>query len=115
MHERSDRLLVALVIAAVVLAAAVLAGEVRSDPARQARSRDFQHLVGGLGFGPCTDLSPCPFAFDPRLSPACRADIGPLPGSHDLCPYHAGSVFFYPPLGPSAPAVTEEGPDDQGR
>jgi hypothetical protein len=78
-------------------AAAALAAEARSVAGRAARTEQFERLVGGLGFGPATDLSGCAFGFDPRLDPRCGAETGPIPGGACLCPRHAGSVFFYPP------------------
>jgi hypothetical protein len=88
--------LVALVSALAAGAAAVLVREAGSDAGREARSAEFQRLVGGLGFGPTTHLSPCPFGFDPRLSPGCELDQGPIPGGRHFCPCHAGSVFAFP-------------------
>ena len=76
---------------------AVLVIENRKPP-HQHRAESFQHLVGGLGFGPALDLSGCAFAFDPRLDASCQEDLGPIPGGSWFCPRHAGSVFFYPPL-----------------
>src|SRR5438067_141503 len=68
--------------------------------ARQTRhSEPFQHLVGGLGFGPALDLGDCPFGFDPRLDGACGEDHGPIPGGGCFCPRHAGSCLDYPPTG----------------
>jgi hypothetical protein len=100
MREQSDHLLIAVVSALTFAAAVILAGEARPDAGRETRSVEFQHLVGGLGFGPSTDLSPCPVGFDPRLGSGCAADVGPVLGGHDFCPCHAGSVFYYAPPGP---------------
>src|ERR1700745_1468493 len=62
------------------------------------RNQDFQRLVGGLGFGPATDLSACAFAFDPRLEGNCTAEHGPFPGGSCFCPRHAGTVLTCPPV-----------------
>jgi hypothetical protein len=89
----------AIVLAIVLLltASAILA--LIADAVRPpARGRDFQRLVGGLGFGPAADLDRCGFAFDPRLCPACAQDHGPIPGGKFFCPHHAGAIFAYPPL-----------------
>jgi hypothetical protein len=68
------------------------------SPGEQMRAQEFQTLVGGLGFGPASDLSECPFAYDPRLGPRCQQDAGPIMGGAVFCPHHACSVFDYPPL-----------------
>jgi hypothetical protein len=79
-------------------AVAVLVVEPASLARRESHSREFQQLVGGLGFGPATDLASCPFAFDPRLCPDCARDLGPIPGGRYFCPHHAAAVLDYPPL-----------------
>ncbi len=61
---------------------------------QQARERDFQHLVGGLGSGPSVDLSRCPFCFDVRLARGCQCDQGPIAGGAYFCPEHGCSVFY---------------------
>jgi hypothetical protein len=82
-----------------ILLLATLAGLVLALEARptfdEARTREFHHLVGGLGFGPALDLENCEFSFDPRLCPGCSYDCGPIPGGRAFCPYHAGSIFDY--------------------
>ena len=55
-----------------------------------AAGRDFQGLVGGLGFGAALDLEGCPFAFDPRLDGGCAAAVGPVPGGACFCGRHGG-------------------------
>jgi hypothetical protein len=59
------------------------------------RAREFQHLVGGLGFGPAVDLASCPNSFDPRLCDRCPQEFGPIPGGGCFCPEHACSIFSY--------------------
>lgn len=88
--------LLLLLLAAAV--AAVLATE-ESRQRRPSGSEAFQQLVGGLGFGPSLDLSDCVFGFDPRLDGACSWQRGPIPAGACFCPRHAGSIFFYPPVG----------------
>jgi hypothetical protein len=97
METRGRGLLLGLVLL-VGGAAAVLVAEGRGGQVREARAEQFQRLVGGLGFGPATDLGDCPFGFDPRLDGSCAADRGPVPGGACFCPRHAGSVLPYPPL-----------------
>ncbi len=97
METRNRRIPVILLVL-VAASAAALAAESYAGQAREARSADFQRLVGGLGFGPATDLGGCPFGFDPRLDPTCGQDHGPVPGGACFCPRHAGSVLPYPPL-----------------
>jgi hypothetical protein len=63
-----------------------------------ARSAQFQDLVGGLGFGPAADLSRCAFSFDPRLCDRCPEDVEPIPGGVYFCPQHGCSILYYPPL-----------------
>ncbi|HEY7312179.1 MAG TPA: hypothetical protein VH643_22635 [Gemmataceae bacterium] len=110
MESRTSALFVALLLlfgaALVVLIAEDHASHLRDD-----RSEQFQHLVGGLGFGPAVDLAGCAFAFDPRLDGGCRQDDGPIPGGACFCPRHAGSIFFYPPLEQGVPLPGERDGD----
>src|SRR5207302_1769272 len=62
METRSRGLLLALLLL-VAASAAALAAEGHAEQACAARAEDFQRLVGGLGFGPATDLGGCPFGF----------------------------------------------------
>jgi hypothetical protein len=95
-------------LGALVLALAVAAGAALVFGAREAgRAEEFHRLVGGLGFGPALDLARCEFSFDPRLCPACPHDCGPVPGGKFFCPYHAGAILDYRPLG--APRDRREG------
>src|SRR5258707_1370982 len=98
MQTRGPRLLFALLVTLAAAAAAVLAVEELARSRKNARGEEFQRLVGGLGFGPALDLSQCTFGFDPRLEATCSQDVGPIPGGGWFCPYHAGSIFYYPPL-----------------
>jgi len=93
--EPRGRVLFVLLLLLTFAAAAVLVVEARAHRQREARSEQFQHLVGGLGFGPALDLSGCAFGFDPRLDDGCSEDCGPIPGGALFCPRHAGSVFYY--------------------
>lgn len=97
MRARTNGLFVALLVLTGA-AAAVLAMERSAGERRARQTAAFQHLTGGLGFGPAVDLAECPFGFDPRLDPACALDRGPIPGGSCFCPRHAGSLFVYPPL-----------------
>ena len=81
-------LLLAVTLGLAVSAGVVLALGAWSPEA--GRAGEFQHLVGGLGFGPALDLSRCEPSFDPRLCPACTQDVGPLPGGMIFCPHHTG-------------------------
>ena len=96
---RSGRaLLFALLVALTIAAGAVLVFGARPSSGERERAQEFQRLVGGLGFGPARDLSRCEFSFDPRLGPACTEDTGSIPGGRAFCPYHACTIFDYPPL-----------------
>ncbi len=97
MESRGYRLLAALMVL-VTATIAVLIFEDRAFSRRQERRADFPHLVGGLGFGPALELSPCAFGFDPRLDGSCELDCGPVPGGACFCPRHAGSIFYFRPL-----------------
>jgi hypothetical protein len=66
-----------------------------------ARAQEYQHLVGGLGFGPAVDLSRCASSFDPRLCGRCPEELGPIPGGGCFCPHHACSILYYPALRPT--------------
>jgi hypothetical protein len=92
-----------LVLLGVILTLALSAGLLVTVESRggdvAGPAREFQTLVGGLGFGPDVDLSRCANSFDPRICPHCPAEFGPLPGGGCFCPRHACSVLPYPPLG----------------
>ena len=92
---RGPAVLLALLAALTAGAAALCADDAAPGPG----AAEFQRLVGGLGFGPAADPSRCAFCFDPRLSPSCPHDFGPVPGGACFCPYHGCSVFSYPPEG----------------
>ena len=94
----SERWLLLLLAIVTVGAAAVLVAEPLARPARADRSRQFQQLVGGLGFGPAADLERCAFSFDPRLCPGCPQRYGPVPAGAIFCPYHGCAILAYPPL-----------------
>jgi hypothetical protein len=96
--SRAPTVLLALILALAAAAGAVLAAGARRPAGEERRAEEFQHLTGGLGFGPALDPSRCEFAFDPRLGPACSNDVGPVPGGLFFCPYHASAVVDYPPL-----------------
>jgi hypothetical protein len=87
-----------LILGLATAAGAVLVFGSRPAAGEEKRAEEFQHLVGGLGFGPALDLEQCDFAFDPRLAPACPNDCGPIPGGVFFCPYHACSILDSPPL-----------------
>ena len=96
MEPRGRGLFFVLLLLAVA-AGAVLVTEGRAQRRREERSEQFQHLAGGLGFGPALDLSGCAFGLDPRLDGSCAEDRGPIPGGACFCPRHAGSVLYYAP------------------
>jgi hypothetical protein len=108
MEPRGRGLLVLLLVLTGV-AIGVLVTDARAQRRRAARSEQFQHLVGGLGFGPTLDLSGCAFGFDPRLDDSCSEDCGPIPGGAYFCPRHAESVFSYPPREHGVPLMTKDG------
>ncbi len=95
-----------LLVAGLALAAVLVLGTAN----RRADGREFQALVGGLGFGPALTPSTCGPTFDPRLCPECRQATGPVPAGHYFCPRHGCAVCFVPTLGrppaedPGAPA-----------
>jgi hypothetical protein len=97
METRGRGLLLVLLLL-VAASGAVLGYEGLVQRYRQGRAEEFQHLVGGLGFGPALDLSGCAFGFDPRLDGSCSEECGPIPGGACFCPRHASSVLFYAPL-----------------
>ena len=97
MESRGAILLVVLLLLTTA-ASAVLAVEHGGQRRREAHAEEFQHLLGGIGFGPAVDLSGCAFGFDPRLDDSCSGECGPIPGGASFCPRHAGSIFYYSPL-----------------
>ncbi len=97
MNSTLPRLVLMSLIGLSVAAGAILVAESRRNPVASRQSREFQQMVGGLGFGPAIDLSRCTLAFDPRLGPVCDSQLGPIPGGGFVCPYHACSVFDYSP------------------
>src|SRR5437899_1181774 len=106
MESRGLALLVALFLLAGACSA-VLVEESQARPDQLAHAEAFQHLVGGLGFGPAVDLAGCAFGFDPRLDGSCAEERGLVPGGGYFCPRHAASVFYYPPLDRGTPPPTE--------
>ncbi|HEV3446865.1 MAG TPA: hypothetical protein VG099_19660 [Gemmataceae bacterium] len=80
---------------ALTLSAGVIIGVDSREQGDLERAMEFQHLVGGLGFGPAVDLASCPNSFDPRVSGHCLHDFGPIPGGGYFCPEHACSIFYY--------------------
>ena len=102
MESRGPGLLLAVLVG---LALVVLGVEARAQHLRKECTESFQRLVGGLGFGPATNLSECAFGFDPRLDGACAATCGPIPGGACFCPRHAGSLFVYPELDHGVPLL----------
>jgi len=95
--SKAARLLVVLVAALTAAAGVALALSASEDVGAAGRAREFQGLVGGLGFGPAVDPGRCGVSFDPRLCPACSADAGPIPAGRCFCPRHGCSVFEYRP------------------
>lgn len=99
MSEKGPLVVLSFVLALTAAALVVVLVKGERTPAEAERARAFQQLVGGLGFGPATTLSSCEAAFDPRLCPRCRGDLGPLPGGGLFCPEHACSLLDYPAPG----------------
>jgi hypothetical protein len=87
-----------LILALAVVSGVLVVVDSRDRDAQAARAKEFQELIGGMGFGPAVDLGRCPYGFDPRLSHRCTADLGPIPGGGCFCPHHACSVLYYPAL-----------------
>lgn len=97
MNSTFPRLILVSLIGLSAAASAIVLAESRRNPVAAGRSREFQQMLGGLGFGPAIDLSRCTLAFDPRLGPMCESQFGPIPGGGFVCPHHACSVFDYSP------------------
>jgi hypothetical protein len=95
----------------VIAAGAVLVSDYLSAGRREETTKEFQHLVGGLGFGPAVDLSRCAFSFDPRLCTSCQENLGPIPGGVFFCPHHACSILYYLPLDRMREALGGTGQD----
>jgi hypothetical protein len=98
MQPKTPRALMFSILALTIAAGAILAVQSGNLASNASRKKEFQELVGGLGFGPALDLARCEFSFDPRLCSACPSDCGPIPGGMCWCPYHALSIDDYPPL-----------------
>ena len=96
--SRLLRWMFAISLTMMVAASAIMVIESHRDPRRATRSREFQQLFGGLGFGPAVDLSRCSLAFDPRLGPVCDSRFGPIAGGGSVCPHHALAIFDYSEL-----------------
>jgi hypothetical protein len=100
---KAPEVLLAAILVLAVSAGGILVLEGLDRPsANAAPAREYQELVGGLGFGPALDLSRCVYGFDPRLCAECEEELGPIAGGAVFCPRHAGSVLYYPPL-PTSP------------
>lgn len=97
MSRWATHLLLAVVLLLMLgtVATVVLA---QRTPGSAARSQEFQELVGGLGFGPATELSEDASTFDPRVCPTSPGDLGPLPAGREFSTRQACSIFAYPPL-----------------
>jgi hypothetical protein len=93
----TPRILLIVLCFLLIGVAVALTVECASWHAREARARDFQSLVGGLGFGPALELSRCAASFDPRLCPGCPQEYGPVPAGAVFCPYHGFSILHYAP------------------
>jgi hypothetical protein len=96
--SRAPTILFSLIAALAAAAGLVLVLGTCPNPRQEARSREFQQLVGGLGCGPSVELSRCAFSFDPRLCPECPQNHGPIAGGAFFCPHHACSILYCPPL-----------------
>jgi hypothetical protein len=86
-----------LVLLLTVAAVGLLAKELGRGRAENI-AREYQQVLGGLGFGPALDLSRCANSFDPRVCPRCTDDLGPVAGGGYFCPQHASSILYYPAL-----------------
>lgn len=93
MPSAFSRWMLAGLVGVVAAAGAIVVTESQRDAPAAIRSREFQQLVGGLGFGPAVDLSRCTLAFDPRLSPMCESQFEPIPGGGWNCPHHVLAIF----------------------
>src|SRR5262245_1056366 len=105
--SRAVNVLLALGFSLAAAAALILIFGSQEQRGQVARTKEFQELVGGLGFGPAVDLSRCPASFDPRLCHACSADLAPIPGGKCFCPQHASSILDYPALDSVPPPADE--------
>ena len=110
MNSMLPRLVLTGLIGLSAAASAIVLAESRRNPVAAGRSREFQQMLGGLGFGPAIDLSRCTLAFDPRLGPVCESRLGPIPGGGFVCPHHASSVFDYSPVAAALPSWAEATP-----
>jgi hypothetical protein len=107
---KSPEILFLIIVALAAAATAVLITDAVTQDRAADRAASFQHLVGGLGFGPALDLSSCSCSFDPRLRHTCALDFGPIPGGHCFCLPHVASIFSYPELPSVAEKDTKEVP-----
>jgi hypothetical protein len=98
MRPKAPLAVLAAIVLLTVAAGVLLLLEGRGRDAGAERAREYQQLVGGLGFGPALDLSRCANSFDPRLCPCCPAELGPIPAGRCFCPQHACSILAYPAL-----------------
>jgi hypothetical protein len=96
MSQRTCLFLVLLFVM-VCCAGTMLVWDAHIEAAHQGASRDFQLLVGGLGFGPTAKLNECPFAYDPRLGCSCANDFTSLPGAASFSP-HQAQADLVPPM-----------------
>ncbi len=111
MNMTFPRLILASLIGLTAAASAIVLAESRRNPMAAGQSREFQQMLGGLGFGPAIDLSRCTLAFDPRLGPVCESQLGPIPGGGFVCPHHACSVFVDSPAVKALRVWSEVTPD----
>lgn len=111
MNATIPRLVLTSLIGMFFAASAVMLTETHRDSVSAGRSREFQQMLGGLGFGPAIDLSRCTLAFDPRLGPICDSQLSPIPGGQFACPHHTCSVFDFSSAAESLLPPAEASPD----
>jgi hypothetical protein len=94
--EPRSAVLTSLVLMVACAAGAILISESRQNVQGQVHAEEFQHLVGGLGFGSALDLSGGAFTFDPRLDDSWPQLNSPFPSSSYVGSDRAFSIFYYP-------------------
>ena len=85
MTAGGPRVLAALTLLLVGAAGLAVAASASRSAETAQRSRAFQQLAHGLGFGPATDLSQGEADFDPRVGDGCGAPSELVPAGGAFC------------------------------
>ena len=108
MRPLAPRLILLALIIMTLLSATVLLCDATAAQHHERMSKEFQTLVGGLGYGPALGLSQRAYRFDPRLCGDSMDTDGPLPRSVAFGARDPFSIFPSAPLSRSSFVLSTE-------